>query len=155
VASDLTGGLAVVHTAGDEAHGAGLRLGAQLNENAKVPALVAAYPELDHNALVGWDAPCPATGGPVEILLRSASLAAALERRILATAGLLQPAFRARHTVRASGEGTLARILSLVQWGDALSWHLARLRGVDPVPVTRIEELKQALARGRDAADEE
>lgn len=155
VAADLVGGLAVVHTAGDEAHGAGLRLGAQLNENGKVPVQLGAYPELDHNQLVGWADVCPQRGGPVLVLLRSACLDPATELRTEVTGDLLAPAFRARHTVTATGAGTLARILSLVQWGDALSWHLARLRGVDPVPVDRIEDLKRALASGRDDANRE
>lgn len=151
VARDLVHGLAVIHTAGDGAHAAGLRLGAQLNENSKVPALVAAYPELDHNELVGWaDTADPATG-PVLILLRATGLSAATDRRVVVTDGLLAPAFRARHAVVASGSGPLAEILSLVQWGDALSWHLARLRGVDPVPVERIKELKRALAAGSES----
>ena len=36
---------------------------------------------------------------------------------------------------------------TLVQYGDFLSCHLAGLRGVDPVPVDRIEQLKKTLLR--------
>jgi glucose/mannose-6-phosphate isomerase len=43
------------------------------------------------------------------------------------------------------GEGRLARILSLIQVGDWVSYYLAMLRGVDPWPVTAIEHLKQKL----------
>ena len=148
VARDLVGGLAVIHTAGNEAHATGVRFAAQLNENSKVPALVAAYPELDHNELVGWSESADPTTGPVLMLLRAAELPLRTARRVSVTDGLVSASFRARHTVSASGSGTLAGILSLVQWGDAVSWHLARLRGVDPVPVERIEDLKRALASG-------
>ena len=37
----------------------------------------------------------------------------------------------------------------LVQVADLMSCRLAALRGVDPLPVDRIEELKEGLARGR------
>ena len=148
VAEDLVRAVAVIHTAGDEAHGAGARLRAQLNENAKVPALLAAYPELDHNEVEAWDPAGDPAGDFALIVLRAAGLAPELENRLAATGDLLGGAFAACHTVRGSGAGSLARVMSLVQWGDALSWHLADLRGVDPVPVLRIETLKRALADG-------
>jgi glucose/mannose-6-phosphate isomerase len=145
-AADLLDADAVIHTAGDEAHAAGRRLQAQLNENAKVPARWGAFPELNHNELVGWGpAPGP-VGRRVLILLRGAELTSRLARRVAITGDLLAETFPVRHEVRASGADALARIMSLVQYGDALSWHLADLRGVDPVPVTLIEQLKQALA---------
>jgi len=36
--------------------------------------------------------------------------------------------------------------MSLVQWGDYFSCYVALAGDVDPVPVTRIERLKRALA---------
>jgi len=46
---------------------------------------------------------------------------------------------------RARGESPLARWLSLVQLGDAVSVELAHLNGVEPTPVAVIEELKRRL----------
>jgi len=43
------------------------------------------------------------------------------------------------------GESPLARWLSLVQLGDAVSVELAHLNGVEATPVAVIEELKQRL----------
>lgn len=148
VAEDLKRSVAVVHTAGAEAHAAGGRLRAQLNENAKVPALLASYPELDHNEVEAWDPAGDRAGEFCLIRLREAVLAPELEKRLEMTGDLVDGAFAACHTVSGSGAGPLARIMSLVQWGDALSWHLADLRGIDPVPVDRIEQLKRALAAG-------
>ena len=73
------------------------------------------------------------------VLLRVADLAPRLARRVEITDGLLAASFAARHAVRSSGPDQLARTMSLVQYGDALSWHLADLRGVD----LREAELKQ------------
>jgi glucose/mannose-6-phosphate isomerase len=61
------------------------------------------------------------------------------------TRKLLAAEFPEIHEVQASGESKLARILSLVQFGDYLSCLLARERGVNPLPVSRIDRLKESL----------
>jgi glucose/mannose-6-phosphate isomerase len=48
--------------------------------------------------------------------------------------------------VRAVGEARTERVASLVLLGDLVSLYLAVLRGVDPVSVTAIDELKAGLA---------
>jgi glucose/mannose-6-phosphate isomerase len=147
-AAALHGKVAVIHTAGDEAHAAGLRLKAQLNENAKVPALLAAYPELDHNDLVGWDLAGDLRDRFVLLILRGGGEPGRLDRRVAATRELLAGQFAGIRLIEARGPCPLARIMSLVQYGDFVSCHLADLRGVDPVPVDRITRLKEALADG-------
>lgn len=146
VARDLHDRLAVIHSAGAAAHGAALRLAAQLNENAKVPALAAAFPELGHNDIVGWGDAASPTGECALVVLRDADLDPRTARRVELTGETTADAFRARHEVTAPSGPFLARALALVQWGDVLSWHLADLRGVDPVPVRPIDELKRRLA---------
>ncbi|MFN2370098.1 MAG: bifunctional phosphoglucose/phosphomannose isomerase [Candidatus Krumholzibacteriia bacterium] len=148
VAESLHGRVAVIHTAGAEAHAAGLRLKAQLNENAKVPALLAAYPELDHNELVGWAVDQDLRDRFVLLILRGRCDHERLDRRVAVTRGLLAGQFAAVHEIAARGQRPLARIMSLVQYGDFVSCHLADLRGIDPVPVDRITRLKAALAEG-------
>ncbi|MCP4571919.1 MAG: bifunctional phosphoglucose/phosphomannose isomerase [bacterium] len=144
VAEDLRNRLPVIHSAGTAAHGAARRLAAQLNENAKVPALLAAYPELDHNDIVGWGE--DGEPGPFAlVVLRDADLDDRTARRVDITVETTAAAFAARHEIVASPGPVLARTMALVQYGDALSWHLARVRGVDPVPVERIQELKRRL----------
>ena len=48
--------------------------------------------------------------------------------------------------LESEGRSRLARMFSLVMMGDMVSVELARLRGVDPVPVARIAELKRLMA---------
>ena len=150
-AQALLGKVAVIHTVGGEAHAAGLRLKAQLNENAKVPAMVAAYPELDHNELVGWALEAGQRDRFVLLLLRGGPGHRSLERRVAVTGDLLRDEFAEVIEIVAGGATPLARIMSLVQYGDFVSCHLADLRGIDPVPVDRIISLKEALAAGPDA----
>ena len=52
------------------------------------------------------------------------------------------------HQIRPQGDLCLARVFSLVQFGDYLSCRLAAEAGVDPLPVERIETLKKNLKEG-------
>jgi glucose/mannose-6-phosphate isomerase len=69
-----------------------------------------------------------------------------LQRRMALTRQLLESEFASVHILKAEGESALAKILSLVQYGDYVSCHLAGLRGVDPMPVERIDRLKSGLS---------
>jgi glucose/mannose-6-phosphate isomerase len=48
--------------------------------------------------------------------------------------------------VQTRGASRLARLFSLVQLGDYVSFYLALLYGVDPTPVGAIEDFKAKLA---------
>lgn len=147
LARELSGRVPVIYTCGTESHAAGLRLRAQLNENSKVPALLAAFPELDHNDLVGW---CLAQADRerfVLLILRAADEHPRTSVRVGLTRDLLADQFSGVFELRGGGSCALSRVMSLVQYGDYLSCHLAVLAGVDPIPVERIVRLKEALAR--------
>jgi glucose/mannose-6-phosphate isomerase len=145
LASALAGRMAVIYTAGFEAHAAGFRLRAQLNENSKVPACLAAFPELNHNDLEGWNLSGKDRGRFALVVLTSPSDDPRLAQRITVTRGLLEPEFDSVHEIVAQGDTPLARIMDLVQYGDFLSCHLACLRGADALPVERITRLKNEL----------
>jgi glucose/mannose-6-phosphate isomerase len=138
----------VVYTTSAESHGAGLRWKAQLNENAKSPAYAAPFPELNHNDIVGWELPAALRRAFVLVLLRSADEHPRVTARVAITRELLSGQFAAVQEVQARGSTPLARTLSLVQYGDYLSCYLAELRGLDPLPVTRIDVLKEHLQKG-------
>ena len=48
--------------------------------------------------------------------------------------------------VETVGTEPLARMFSVVQWGDFVSYYLAMLNGVDPTPIAVIDHLKKELA---------
>ncbi len=145
LAEILHGRLPVIYTAGLEAHAVGTRLKAQLNENSKVPACVVGFPELDHNDLVGWCLTPEQRDRFVLLILRGMDDNDRIKARVEITRELLWDEFADIHEIRSKGDSALERVLSLVQYGDYLSCHLARLNGVDPVPVDRITQLKNAL----------
>jgi len=146
LAEILAGRVPVIYTAGREAHGVGLRWKAQLNENSKMPAMVVPFPEVNHNDLVGWCLSPDQKAGFVLLIVRSNDDNARIAQRVDITRELLWDEFADIHEIRSTADSQLGRILSLVQYGDYLSCHLARLNGVDPIPVTRITKLKNALS---------
>lgn len=147
LARRLLGKIPVIYTAGDEAHAAGLRLKGQLNENSKVPALWVSFPELNHNDLVGWSLADADRGRFVLLILRGMGENERTARRVALTRELLAEEFPEIHEIRTTAPGMLDRVMSLVQYGDFLSCHLANLRQVDPLPVERISRLKEALGK--------
>lgn len=152
LAEDLLGRIPVLYTSGLEAHGPGSRWRAQINENSKSPACLAAFPELDHNDLVGWCLSEELRDRFVLIILESSDADSRNRIRVEATRELLTQEFAAIHRIEAKGDSPLARSLYLVQVGDYLSCHLAHLGGIDPMPVERIENLKTILAHGRSSS---
>lgn len=141
------GRLLVVYTCSPEAHAPGLRLKAQVNENGKSPVLVAPLPEAAHNDIVGWEVLRPRKRDFLLLLLHSGDETPEARLRARTAGDLLQGEFQARLEHEAAGDFPLARILSLVQFGDYLSCYLAAAAGVDPVPVTRIDALKERLRK--------
>jgi glucose/mannose-6-phosphate isomerase len=100
---------------------------------------------------VGWTGDEEARRGLVLVILRTDAHNGRLDRRVAVTRDLLAGQFAEILEIRARGDRPLARVMSLVQYGDFVSCHLADLRGVDPIPVDRITRLKEALADGPDA----
>ncbi len=147
LAKILVGKVPVIYTAGAEAHAVGLRIKAQLNENSKVPAYLASFPELNHNDMVGWNLDAADRERFVLLILRCMSDNERLDRRVDLTRQLLDDEFPDIHEIKSNLPGVLDRTMALVQYGDYLSCHLARLSGVDALPVDRIVRLKEALEK--------
>jgi glucose/mannose-6-phosphate isomerase len=136
----------VIYTTSAESHQAGMRLKAQLNENAKCPASVAGFPELNHNDIVGWAGQPDQADGYHLLILDAEDHHPRIVQRLGITRDLLQSEFAGITEIKARGETALGRIMSLVQYGDCLSAHLAMVREVDPFPVDRIDTLKRRLS---------
>jgi glucose/mannose-6-phosphate isomerase len=118
----------------------------QLNENSKVLASHHAFPELNHNEVVGWDGPLALSQGIWVVLLRDAQEPARIAQQIEITKSFLQERAAGITEVWSQGRGRLARLFSLLYTGDFTSFYLALLRGVDPSPVRAIDALKARLA---------
>jgi glucose/mannose-6-phosphate isomerase len=147
LARRLHGRLAVVYGAGATAPVA-RRWKTQINENAKAPAFWGELPELDHNELQGWGGLPHVTAATEVVLLEDERGAERLRRRADLTVTDLTARGAAVTRVASRGVSALARVFSLVQLGDYVSFYLALLYGVDPTPVDAIQAFKKRLADG-------
>ncbi|MEQ1833569.1 MAG: bifunctional phosphoglucose/phosphomannose isomerase [Candidatus Eisenbacteria bacterium] len=118
----------------------------QLNENAKVLAHSAVVPEHNHNEIVGWQVRGPATERIAVLVLRDGEDSAEATARLDLTAEYAARQGAAVHEIRSQGESRLARLASLVQFGDHLSLYLALLGGADPTDIASIDDFKRRLA---------
>jgi len=125
---------------------AAVRWRQQLNENAKVLAHSAVVPEHNHNEIVGWQVSIPATRSISVLVLRDGEDTAEATARLDLAAEYAARQGAAVHEIRTRGGSRLARLASLVQFGDLLSLYLALLGGVDPTDITSIDEFKRRLA---------
>lgn len=124
---------------------AATRWKSSLNENAKVPSFASALPELDHNEVEGWSAGKGA--GFVLIALRHPGEDGDVAARFPLSEAIARASGATVHEVSSRGRSELARLLTLVQFGDLVSTYLGIARGVDPSPIEAIASLKRALAQ--------
>ncbi len=149
LANRLYGHLAVIYGAGilsEVAH----RWKTQLNENSKAWAFYEVFPELNHNAVVGYQFPPELASKMMVILLRSALLPQPIQLRYQVTCQLLEQAKVDYQFVDGDGTSQLSQVMSLVLFGDYVSYYLAILNKIDPSPVKAIDYLKEHLAQGGD-----
>ena len=119
---------------------------AQFNENSKAWAFSESFPELNHNAVAGYEFPREAKERIFVLMLRSLSFSSRSLHRYEATAELLTKAGIPYEFVEARGESALAQVMALVLLGDYSSFYLAMLNEVDPTSIDAIDFVKQYLA---------
>lgn len=112
----------------------------QFNENAKILSLSHYFPELDHNEIV----PLKSTYRKDQFVFYSLAGSGEIrnDARITATEKVTGVKMI---RVEPRGESALEKIFYLIHYGDYLTYHLARLRGVDPTDVSTIESMKKLL----------
>ncbi len=146
IASGLSERIPIIYGGGSLSGAVAQRWKTQINENSKKPAWWSILPELDHNELAGWESMADMTSEHLGIVaLTDRDDHERVGARLTHTSALTEDAVPWVARVRSSGTSALARLTSLTISGDLVSWMLARDAGVDPVPVARIERLKELL----------
>ena len=134
-------------------YGAGLtepvarRWKTQFNENAKCWSFYEGMPELNHNAVVGYEQSQNIRMGSYVMMLRSHEDSTRMQTRWRITSELLLREGVGNRQVMARGQCRLAQTLSLIHFGDLVSVYLAYVNKVDPTPIGPIAYLKEELAR--------
>jgi glucose/mannose-6-phosphate isomerase len=117
----------------------------QINEIAKAAAQFEILPEADHNTLAGLLNPQPFQTHTMTIFLRAPSdhprnrLRLDLTRQGFKMEGMNTDFYTAR------GNSPLAHIWTALHFGDYNAYYLALAYGMDPTPVTALEDLKATL----------
>lgn len=146
VALELFGNLVIIYGA-EIVSEVARRWKTQLNENSKAWAFYEVFSELNHNSIEGYQHPFDFARQAKVVLLRAPGLSIRIQLRYHVTCEVLKAAGVNYRLVDAQGEGYLSQLMSLVLFGDYVSYYLAMLYGNDPTPVRRIDYLKSQLAR--------
>jgi glucose/mannose-6-phosphate isomerase len=144
LAIKLHGKIAVIYGAGilsEVAH----RWKTQINENSKAWAFYEIFPELNHNAVVGYQFPTEPAQEIFVVLLRCLSLHPRTLIRYQVTGELLEQNGISHQIVDSQGKNVLNQMMSLIFLGDWVSYYLSLLYQTDPSPVKVIDYLKKRL----------
>ncbi|ACY99590.1 MULTISPECIES: bifunctional phosphoglucose/phosphomannose isomerase [Thermomonospora] len=164
IALDLAGELPMVWGSSELAATVAYRMCCQLNENAKYPAVFGGLPEANHNQVVAFDGFfAGGTAGDIDdffrdraeeaertrlhlVMLRDADEHPQVVKRREISAELARERGIAVTEITAEGVHPLERIASLIAMSDYVTVYLAIALGVDPTPVSAIQELKARIA---------
>ncbi len=146
IAHKIYGKIPVIWAASGNTEVVATRWKGQINENGKAPAYWNVFPELNHNEIVGFEAPAEVLKQLEIIILRDRNDHARVQKRMEISRKIIEGTVSGITEIWSSGEGRLARMFSLTYIGDYVSVYLAALYGIDPTPVKNIDHLKKKLA---------
>ncbi len=147
LAQELHGAVSVLYGLGSHQAVVANRWKGQINENAKNMTFANAFPELNHNEILGWvRANEQGVNRWVAVILEDGEESAKMQARRDVTTQLIHERATV-HRVSALGDTLWQRMLSLVLMGDFVSLYLAALNGVDPENIDSINILKTELGK--------
>ncbi len=146
-AEEAAAGLPLIYAPEDRLAPVVTRWVCQLNENAKLLAHGARFPEHNHNEIVGWDAPSALHSKVRAAFLSDDRTHPRVRLRMELVARNIEEAGGRIARFEPEGEGLAARLYSLAVLGDLASVYAASAREIDPSPVPGIDRLKAELAR--------
>jgi glucose/mannose-6-phosphate isomerase len=121
----------------------------QINENSKAWSFYEIFPELNHNAVVGYEFPSDMIDKFVVIMLFSEHLSPRIKIRYDVTTRILENSHIQCLKVDPPQNNKIAEMMDTIILGDYVSYYLAVLNQSDPGPVKTIDYLKSELARYR------
>lgn len=145
IAHALTQRLPIIYAACGLFEVAAWRWKEQFCENAEILSWHNAFPELNHNELVGWGLRRELDQKLQVLYLRDRQDYSRVQKRMEVTRELIAQTGAPVIEVWSEGHSLLTRLFSLIFLGDLASVYLAVLNGVDPTPVKKIDLLKERL----------
>lgn len=147
LAEKLVGSPVVVYSADLRTDVVNLRWRGQIQENAKQLAFGSFVPEMNHNEINAWDFPADSAKKFAMILLQDKDDHARVAKRFTALNELLKDSVKEIINLQGEGESLLARMFDLIYLGDWVSYYLALMNGVDPMPIPVISKLKDFMSQ--------
>lgn len=123
----------------------GGRLKNQLNENAKILAHLALFPELVHNEIMGFGHLSPGNNPFAAVILESNFESPIIQKMQSAVKKLLEKKFNQIFTLKISSQTLLEEILKLVFLVDLISIKVAEIKKINPTPIEFINQVKKVL----------
>lgn len=120
----------------------------QISELAKAVAQFEELPEADHNMVAGVENPESLFAQTMLIFLKGNAQHERNELRVDVTRQILMLEGFNTDVIHARGKSRLAQQWTALHFGDYTAYYLAIAYGVDPTPVSAIEDLKERLRDG-------
>lgn len=114
------------------------------NENAKTPAFTNYFPALNHNEFESYEY---GTEGKYMIIMNTNDELAKMQKRINLTKEFLEKRGAKITQLAISGDSYLTKLMSATLLGEWTAYFLAIKKGIDPSPVTMVEEFKKKLEK--------
>ncbi|MDX9753130.1 MAG: bifunctional phosphoglucose/phosphomannose isomerase [bacterium] len=147
LAKQLDKTVPIIYSGQDAFQPVATRWRCQFNENAKVFAHDMVVPEMNHNEILGWGNPKPVLKKFHALFLLDKGYHKQTQKRFTVMHSIIEPAAHGLTCVESKGSGLLARLFSLIHFGDFVSVYLAYLCKEDPTPIPAIDLLKQEMAK--------
>ncbi|MCX7984550.1 MAG: bifunctional phosphoglucose/phosphomannose isomerase [Bacteroidetes bacterium] len=147
VAKACFGKFPVIYSPTEYLEAVNLRWRGQIAENSKQLSHGYILPEMNHNELVGWKCLPDLMKQMTVVFLKDKGTHPRVAIRERITKEIVAQYAGNVLEVESEGNSLLARIFSLVYFGDWVSFYLAILNKVDPEPVEVINFLKSELAK--------
>lgn len=113
----------------------------QMGENAKILAYSNNFPELNHNDTMAL---AKTYRKEMFYFFVFESSQRIINKRIELTSKITKTKF---HMIKPEGKSIVEKLFYLIHYGDYVSYHLGRLRGVDTRDIGLVEEIKKGLAK--------
>ncbi len=114
----------------------------KFNENTKTQSFWNEFPELNHNEMVGFT---NLVMDPFFLIFNSKFTNARNHKRIEVFSKIIQDKNLSLEIINLPGESVLAEILNGYYLADHITLYLSEKYGVDPEPVTLVEDFKKML----------
>ena len=147
LAEQLKGKLPVIYSPAEHLDAVNIRWRGQIAENSKQLSSGHVLPEMNHNELVGWKVLTDLMKQMHVIFLKDAGTQKRVAIRGEITKQVVSQYAGAITEVASEGKSLLARMFSLIHFGDWVTLYLAVLNNEDPEPVAVINFLKGELAK--------